>query len=85
MPGIQQCQFLAVFAGLEFLGGKEILLRTDYFSFLRQQMGSASLSHYAYMAWGCCHCDLKGKTRGTSGDGGSSLVQYRPCPWLRLV
>ena len=72
--------------GFELLGGMEIVLTTDSFSvFLHQQMGSASLSHYIVMAWGCWYCDLKGMTRGNAGYGGSLLVQHCPCIYLRLV
>ena len=81
MPGVMQCQFLVVLAGLELLGGTEIILRIEYFQFfLHQQMRSASLSHYAHMAWGCWHCGLKFRTRGTSVDVGSSIFQQCPYP-----
>ena len=53
--------------------------------FVCQQMGSASLYHFAHMAWGCWYFGLVVRTRGTSGYVVSSLVHHRPCPWLILV
>ena len=75
-----------VWAVLELLGETEIILQIDSFPiFLRQYMGSESLSQYGHMALGCCHCGLKVRTRGNYGYVGLFLVHQRPYPWLILV
>ena len=86
VPGVLRCQVMMVWAGLELLGGMGIILWIYSFPiFLRQQMGSVLLSHYAHMARGCWYCGFKCRTIGTTVCVESSIVHHLPYPRLRLV